>query len=98
MSDKPKSMKLKFKGDKSRKKTKTRDADEGSSSRKRKRDEEDEQHDLGQRSYCVPHILTRMDLIWALSTCRLGTARKSAAGHWTNIHLPPVGPATLHRV
>ena len=49
MSDKPKSLKLKFKGEKSSKKHKIRDTGDGSSSRKRKHDEIDEQHDLGQQ-------------------------------------------------
>jgi len=84
MSDKPKSMKLKFKGDKSRKKHKTRDAGEGSSSRKRKRDEDDEQHDLGQPSYCVPHTSTQTDLmgvIYLQTGCCLRTRSKSLDLH-----------------
>lgn len=78
MSDKPKSMKLKFKGDKPSRKHKTRDSGEGSSSRKRKRDEDDEQHDLGQSIILLPiayniHTLIQTDLI-ALSAYRLGVA------------------------
>jgi len=46
MSDKPKSMKLKFKGDKPSKKHKIQGAGDRSLSRKRNRDEDDAQHDL----------------------------------------------------